>query len=350
MRDDPSILNDESRLARPRILIVGAGATGLPIGYHLWLAGADITFLVRPGTRDRLLAPQRLYSYDDNSLKTFDGYAVVDDLRDAALREMDFVLITLDGTASREQTGQELLSALGAALHDSETVVIMSAFGLGVRDYYLTTMGLPKHRLLHGFLGMLSHQTSADLPLHPPTEAAIIEQARVAYRHSKSRVGFQLSTHNRAAARRFADLYDSSGISRCTTLPPTLDEIFCSIAFPVYLASDLAGWPPFDVLVRDKKLWRLACRAQREIASLPRHGVMGKLVALAMGPTVTARVHLRMATEMLPLDYQAFNRFHHGGKVRAQDLRSLHDALRDGEREGKPMRALRELLELTTAG
>ena len=33
---------------KPGVLIVGAGAMGLVIGYHLSLAGAQITFLVRP--------------------------------------------------------------------------------------------------------------------------------------------------------------------------------------------------------------------------------------------------------------------------------------------------------------
>jgi ketopantoate reductase len=35
-------------LQTPQILIVGAGAMGLGVGYHLQLAGAAIAFLVRP--------------------------------------------------------------------------------------------------------------------------------------------------------------------------------------------------------------------------------------------------------------------------------------------------------------
>jgi hypothetical protein len=48
---------------------------------------------------------------------------------------------------------------------------------------------------------------------------------------------------------------------------------------------------------------------------------------------------------MLPLDYQAFNRFHHGGKVRAQDVEILHDCLAEGRSTGHAMPALEDLLE-----
>jgi hypothetical protein len=46
----------------------------------------------------------------------------------------------------------------------------------------------------------------------------------------------------------------------------------------------------------------------------------------------------------LPLDFAAFNKFHHGGKVRAQDIKLLKDCVKVGEQEGQPMSALKELL------
>ncbi|KQV14521.1 MULTISPECIES: hypothetical protein [unclassified Kitasatospora] len=47
---------------------------------------------------------------------------------------------------------------------------------------------------------------------------------------------------------------------------------------------------------------------------------------------------------MLPLDYQAFNRFYHGGKVHAQDVEGLRSCLAEGRRQGRPMAALQALL------
>jgi glycine/D-amino acid oxidase-like deaminating enzyme len=59
----------------PQIRIIGAGAMGLGTGYHLQLAGAAITFLVRPARMLEMSRPQVLYSYDDATLKTFAGKA-----------------------------------------------------------------------------------------------------------------------------------------------------------------------------------------------------------------------------------------------------------------------------------
>ena len=39
------------------------------------------------------------------------------------------------------------------------------------------------------------------------------------------------------------------------------------------------------------------------------------------------------------------NKFHHGGKVRAQDIELLKDCVKVGEQEGQPMTALNELLD-----
>ncbi|MNW66774.1 hypothetical protein D3C74_452760 [compost metagenome] len=49
---------------------------------------------------------------------------------------------------------------------------------------------------------------------------------------------------------------------------------------------------------------------------------------------------------MLPLDYQAFNRFHHGGKVRTQNVKSLENSISEGELQGREMKALRALYSL----
>ena len=61
----------------PRILIVGAGAMGMVTGYHLSLAGVAVTFYVRPARLAELHGPQRLYCYDDATLKEFSNYQVI---------------------------------------------------------------------------------------------------------------------------------------------------------------------------------------------------------------------------------------------------------------------------------
>src|SRR5439155_19628068 len=184
----------------------------------------------------------------------------------------------------------------------------------------LETMRIAEDRLLIGFLGMLSHQASANLPVHAPTDPAHVAQASVCYKHPSSRIGFRLGTSNAAASRQFAALYNRCGVSCCGLMNPALLDTVSNSGFPMFAACEIAGWPDdFAAVVANKELWRLACRAQGEIMALPQHGWLGKLIAVLLGPRMTANVHLTMEREMRPLDYQAFNRFQHGGKVRAQE-------------------------------
>src|SRR3546814_4008400 len=52
-----------------------------------------------------------------------------------------------------------------------------------------------------------------------------------------------------------------------------------------------------------------------------------------------------MVRNSMPLDYQAFNRFHHGGKVLAQDVEVLEHSLAVGRQKGREMPALAALLD-----
>lgn len=67
-----------------------------------------------------------------------------------------------------------------------------------------------------------------------------------------------------------------------------------------------------------------------------------------MGSRVTANVHLKMESEMVPLDYQAFNKFHHGGKVREQDRESLKACLEAGKMIGRKTSSLEQLINLAS--
>lgn len=331
-------------MSKPSVLIVGAGAVGMAVGYHLSLAGADITFLVRPGRKAAFAAPQQLYSYDDAALKTFAGYSVVEGVNELVEPRFQYVVVTLDGHTSRSDEGTALLRALGDAIRTTDATVIMCGIGKGLREHYLEVMRIADDQLLVGMLAMLSHQASAELPVHAPTDPALVARASVCYAHPANKVGFRIGTSNRAAAKQFAALYNLSGVSRCSAVNPFLVNS-ASAFFPMFSAAEIAGWPDdFATVVADKELWRLACRAQAEIMSLPQNGWLGKVMAAVLGPRLTASVNLKLEREVRPLDYQAFSRFQHGGKVRAQDLESMRIDLADGQRQGRPMAALQELL------
>lgn len=331
---------------KPNILIAGAGAVGLAVGYHLSLSGADITFLVREGRKAAFHSPQQLYCYDDATLKNFAGFNVIENVTELADTQFQFIIVTLDANASRTTEGMALLGKLGDAVRASKATVIMCGAGIGLREHYLKVMQISEDRLLRGVLsGMLSHQGKANLPVHAPTDPTQVAKAVVCYKHTANKVGFQVETNNKAAAMQFVKLYNRCGVSRCGQISPAMFNIFSGIAFPAYAACDIMGWPAFSTVVANKELWRLAIRAQGEIAALPQFGLLGKMVALFMGPRMMANVHLKMERDMLPLDYQAFNRFHHGGKVRVQDVESMRDSLAEGLRHGRPMAALQELLK-----
>ncbi|WP_212758489.1 ketopantoate reductase family protein [Paenibacillus sinopodophylli] len=334
-----------TQINRPNILIVGAGAVGVPVGYHLSLSDSDITFLVREGRKALFQSPQQLYCYDDATVKSFTDFNVIENVSELGDTKFQFIIITLDGHTSRTIESIDMLRKLGEMVRASEAIVIMCGSGIGLREHYLSVMQISEQRLLRGVFGMLSHQTNADLPIHAPTDRDKLAKTSVCYKHPKSRVGFQIETNNKTAANQFSQIYSQCEVSRCGQLSPTLFDLYSSIGFPVYAACEIAGWKDFSTVVSNKEIWRIACRAQGEIAALPQHGLLGKMMALFMGPRMMAKVHLKMERDMMPLDYQAFNRFHHGGKVRAQDLESMRNSLAEGERRGHKMSALQELLK-----
>jgi hypothetical protein len=139
-------------MSKPFVLIIGAGAVGLAVGYHLSLAGAELTFLVRPGRSAAFASPQQLYCYDDAELKTFAGYSVVENVAELAEKRFQFVIVTLDGHSSRTAEGTALLRSLGDAIRASDAMVIMGGFGVGLREHDLQVMRIAEDRLLKGYL------------------------------------------------------------------------------------------------------------------------------------------------------------------------------------------------------
>src|SRR5258708_8674663 len=100
----------------PQILIVGAGAMGLGAGYHLQLAGAAITFLVRPARGLEMSRSQVLYSYDDATLKTFADYRLISDVAEISRSSYAYVIVTLDAFATPQPQGNALLTPIPPAV------------------------------------------------------------------------------------------------------------------------------------------------------------------------------------------------------------------------------------------
>jgi ketopantoate reductase len=330
--------------AKKSILIAGAGAMGLAAGYHLSLAGAEITFLVRPGRFAGLVTPQTLYCYDDNTLKIFTGYKVISDIGGADPTYYDYVMVTLDGSAARSAEGTELLKSIGDAIRPSTAEVIIGGVGAGLRAHFLSAMNLPSTRVLNGVLGVLSYQVDrANLPAHPPADPALIAQSGMAYRHI-SKNGFILDSTNPASAKAFAALYNQCGVSHCMIMNKTVFAMFSKIPFPLFAVSELAGWPALTELAKNKPLRALHGQAVREIARLSDHGLTGKAAALALTDGIALKIWTATEKSTLPMDFVAFNKFHHGGKVKSQDILVMRECVALGEAQGAKMTALKEIL------
>ncbi len=331
-------------MANEKVLIIGAGALGIVTGYHLQLAGAQVDFLVRPGRLPALAAPQVLYCYDDHQLKHYSGYRAYGSVAEAKTAlPYDFVIVTMDGAVCRGEEATALLTELGDAIRDSKAYVVIS--GVGVRDYCRDVMKLPDDRVVEGTMGLLSYQTDrVELPLNPPTDAARLAQASMGYKHMGKNPGFMVVSEPAGAAQAFKALYDRSGVSKAAIFKGKIFEMFAASIFVTMAMFDMKGWPHAEELAADKELMALGSRATKEAMRLPQFGLMGKVMSLMMGPGMMAKNNAKMERDCLPVDYSAFNRFHHGGKVREQDIQVLRDCLASGRSQGRAMPALAEIL------
>lgn len=332
------------RQTPPRVAVVGAGAMGVVTGYHFHRAGAEVTFVVRPERLGRTPASFALYSYDDGSLEDFTSFNVI--AGPAALDAIapEFVVLTPDGAALADAAGRGMLRELGAAVRDQDAVVVVGAVGIGVRDLVVAETELPDDRVVAGLFAMLAHQVAGfDLPVHPPTDAALLARADFAYRHLNEG-GFLLETRNARAAEQFVRLYDRCGIARCFTATPEHFAMMIHESAPINLLVGL-GRPVADIAAKDADLWALTTEAMRAILGLAEHGEAGSEAARALTAESVLAGQKALEAAARPLDYAAFNAGHHGAKVHAADVAMMRGCIARGEAEGRDMTAVRQLLQ-----
>lgn len=126
---------------KPRILIVGAGSVGVILGYHLSLAEAEVTFLIRPHRARALDRPQILHCYDDNKLKVFKGYSYNTDPAEMTDTAFDYIVITLDGTSLQNEDGQSLVETIGKAARGTGTKIIIGSVAFNLKPWFPKSSG-----------------------------------------------------------------------------------------------------------------------------------------------------------------------------------------------------------------
>lgn len=325
------------------VCIVGAGSMGVITGYHLQLAGAAVTFLVRPHRREQLSRPQALYSFDDQSLKTFSGYDLLTDPAELAGTSFDFVVITLDSASLHADAGLKLVDEIGRAFRDTPTRVILGSAGIDLRTWFLERSGLAETQVTGGTLALLAYEAQkVTLPLHNMAQPEQLAGADYGYRHVFP-FGFGVELSAPQVAHDFAELYNRSGVSQCNI--SSADEYKVQFAvFPVIVAWELLDWPAAANIAPTDKTWQLGIESMREIQRLSVFGPAGLAASEQTDAEAVLKSWQEMEKNCLPLDLAEFNRYHHGGKVNEQDHKILRDALKRGEAEGAKMPALRALV------
>lgn len=328
----------------PRVLIVGAGSIGMIFGYNLSLAKADVTYLVRPGRVERLSRPQTLYCYDDNSLKQFEGYSVISDHAGIAEGKFDYILITLDGASLQNENGVKLTKAIGAAVKGTDTKVIQGSMFVNARRWFQDVSGLRDDQFTNAYFAILAYSPSAvTLPLHGQTDSALLAKADLAY-SDKMEAGLFITDSVPAIANSFKELYDASGVSKAAVVSEGAFAMYASAMFALFAGCELLGWPKFSDLDPSDETFQLGVAAMKEIQTLAIYGEAGSKAAETTTAAGALEEQRAMEKLMWPLDLQAFNRFHHGGKVNKQDRAILAACLAVGRDEKKGMPALSALI------
>lgn len=314
------------------------------MGYILQLAGAKITFLIRPHRAESLKRPQKLYSYDDHQLKTFTGYDYITNPSEISGRDYDFVIITLDGTALKNEVGEDLVKLLGKAVRGTKAKIILGTVFVNLMPWFLKTANLESEQVISGQLWIHIYPTSAvTLPIHGSEDAKLIAQADQAYTDCLGQ-GFSVENSSPAIANAFADLWNSSGVSKCGVVSKVEASLNATSFFPILAVWGLLGWRNAQKFDATDPLWILAVTAVKEIQGLGIHGAAGQQAAAGTTEEGLAQTFAGM-DKLMPLNWEEFNRYHHGGKVNTQDRALLHDCIALGEAEGKSMTALKDLVQ-----
>ncbi|KAJ5058940.1 hypothetical protein J3E74DRAFT_455272 [Bipolaris maydis] len=331
-------------MSKPKVLIVGCGAVGLSQGYHL-SAGADITYLVRPGRKPAFLAPKQLYAYKTDKLHTFSSYRVIESVAEVKGETFAFIFDTLDGHTARSENGVATIRSVGDLINEpqnEECFVIFDAVGLDIDEHYMSNLRVPKSRLSMA-LSMIAHQPTPQISIPATASKDLVAKADMLYTTTMPGVGLMIGNTQPALVNKVSAIYNINGALTTKTIPAFIIAPFQSVVLLHLVVWDIGGSGPFSHLRSNSELWSLLLRAQTEILRLPRYGWTGWFLSLVMGSWATEKVMTTPAEGSKPLVYHEFNAFHHGGKVAKQDLMILEETLDDGEKSGTKMESLREI-------
>jgi len=145
---------------RPRILVVGAGATGQVFGWFLQAAGCELSFFVKEKYAEEVRRGFTLYELglfeQDLTPKEFSGFGVLTSPEQVAAQRWDQVWLCISSTALRAGSSLEALARV-----TGEATWVMLQPALEDRDWLC--QHVPPERLVSGMIPFVSFHA----PLRP---------------------------------------------------------------------------------------------------------------------------------------------------------------------------------------
>lgn len=310
----------------PRILIVGAGATGTVYGLALAKAGARVSFLVREHHRARLargIDTWRVRPLRSPEFLRFDGFGVITD--PAAARDYDSIWITTPSDALRQ--GDWLQQMLGAS--GNCPVVILQPDPEDI-DLVRGLAG-PARPLVQAIIQFSSWQSP--LPGEPADQRGITFLAPpLASATTFAPAG--------GLGAEFAALLSRGGLH--ADVADDLDARAAqssALMIPLIAGLELAGWK-FAALRRHPALAVAVAAARQAVAAeAKRHGAQPLRVAGLLGRTAVLKLLLRIMPWVPGFDAEAFLAYHFS-KVGAQTRQMLDTYRRHAAEQGMAHDAL----------
>jgi hypothetical protein len=329
---------------RRHVLIIGAGSMGIVYGHLFSRVGVQVTFLVRPHRASALSRPQILYSFNDHRLETFKDYTFIIDPARIADTEYDYVICTLDGNALSNDVGQSLVMTLGQAIRGTTARVLLVSVLYDSKKWFLELSGLKPEQVTPAMFVIHAYSPKAvTLPVYEPTNKVLLAQADQAYA-DKWPMSIIVEDEPADLASDFSELWHTTGASACAIWPAEQWKLAFMPFFAMFAACELLDWPPYHEIASKGEIFSLGVAAMKEIQQLGMCGPNGPQTAAETTEASAAASLTEMDEKIRPLDNLAFNKYHHGGKVGVQDRQLLHAFIAQGEKEGKSMAALKDLL------
>jgi 2-dehydropantoate 2-reductase len=298
------------------VLLVGAGAVGSVLGFHLHRGGAKVTYLVRPAHEADLRAGLNMYPVTgrdwNRSPVPFTGFDVCTTPPD---RPWDYVVLCTSSTALRAGTWfEELAPRIG----DAAVVAIQP----GAHDYAFVTARIPPARVIWGMFALMSW--AAD-----PQKDGVPSPGFAYWRPPTAKLAW-----SGLRARRFAETLDRGGMPSNAIADVQRELAFTGPLLEVHtLALECGGWA-FDAVRKDDALLADAHLALADSMALAekRHGGSRPLVSRLLRPWMS-KLLLWLFPYLPPFDVAAFFRRHYT-KVSDQSIDLLREKIALCQQEG----------------